>query len=180
MNQPCEARKSIKKKKICILISIVLVVAIAVAAVWFVSYITKYEPGTVTHISIKQRSTDVMELRIRYSFPTGGYSARVVPEDEGEYIGDGMIDYDGSLGKYRVMVNFGDTEPSLRLSSRLRVNNVIKHSPVKLKASIAHPEDHGFVLYIGSDKPISVEPVEHGTMNALGGTIKISIAVGTE
>ena len=179
MNQPCEARKSIKKKKICILISIVLVVAIAVAAVWFVSYITKYEPGTVTHISIKQRSTDVMELRIRYSFPTGGYSARVVPEDEGEYVGDGMIDYDGSLGKYRIMVNFGEVELAESFVKKMDENGVIKITE-DIRARVASPSDHGFVLYIGSDKPISVEPVEHGTMNALGGTIKISIAVGTE
>ena len=179
MNQPCEARKSIKKKKICILISIVLVVAIAVAAVWFVSYIIKYEPGTVTHISIKQRSTDVMELRIRYSFPTGGYSARVVPEDEGEYVGDGMIDYDGSLGKYRIMVNFGEVELAESFVKKMDENGVFLLAD-GVHAKTACPSDHGFVLYIGSDKPISVEPVEHGTMNALGGTIKISIAVGTE
>ena len=179
MNQPCEARKSIKKKKICILISIVLVVAIVVTAVWFVSYIAKYEPVTVTHISIKRRSADVMELRIRYSFPTGGYSARVVPEDEGEYCGDGMSNYDGALGKYRIMIDFGDVELSDLFVEKMDENGVIKITE-DIRARVASPSDHGFVLYIGSDKPISVEPVEHGTMNALGGTIKISIAVGTE
>lgn len=176
MNQPCEARQSIKKKNIYILISIVLVVAIVVTAVWFVSYITKYEPGTVTHISIKQRSTDVMELRIRYSFPTGGYSARVVPEDEGEYCGDGMSNYDGALGKYRIMIDFGDVELPDSFVEKIDENGVIKITE-DIRARVASPSDHGFVLYIGSDDPISIESVTNGKLNFFGGTIIIPITV---
>lgn len=179
MNQPCEESKSIKKKKICILISIVLVVAIIVTAVWLVSYITKYEPSTVTHISIKQRSTDVMELRIRCSFPTGGYSARVVPEDEGEYCGDGMKNYDGALGKYRIMIDFGDVELSDSFVEKMDENGAIKITE-DIRARVAWPSDHGFVLYIGSDKPISVESMENGKLNSFGGIIRIPITVGNE
>jgi hypothetical protein len=90
-----------------------------------------------------------------------------------------MIDYDGSLGKYRIMVNFGEVELAESFVKKMDENGVFLLAD-GVHAKTARPSDSGFVLYIGSDKPISVEPVEHGTMNALGGTIKISIAVGTE
>ena len=168
-------------KPIIITCAVILAIVLLFNAI-VLAYDTHFfsDTGTVTRISVRSRGDDEIVLKLSYNFATGGYSVRNVPESEGEYIGDGMIDYDGSLGKYRIMINFGDIEPSLRLRSRLRVNNTVKSSPVKLKASVAHPSDHGFVLYIGSDTPISVEPVENGELNELGGVLKISIAVGNE
>lgn len=179
MNQTCESCRPIKNKRTHILISIILVVAIVVAAVCFVSCSSNYELGVVTHISIKQRSTDVMELRIRYSFPSGGYSVRAVPEDEGEYCGDGMRNYDGALGKYRIMIDFGDVELSDSIVKKMDENGVIKITE-DVRARVASPSDHGFVLYIGSDNPISVEPMENGELNSFGGTIRIPITVENE
>ena len=120
-----------------------------------------------------------MLLKIKYLLPSGGYSIRNVPEDEGEYIGDGMIDYNGAIGKYRIMVDFGDVELAESISRKKDENGVFVLAD-GVFAKTACPSDHGFVLYIGSDKPINVEPVEHGVLNALGGTIKILIAVDTE
>ena len=162
-----------KKKAILIGVGLVLIVAIVISASVIYS-VVKYNLGVVTRISLSQKSEDTMLL-----FPSGAYSIRAVPEDEGEYVGDGMIDYDGSLGKYRIMVNFGDVELAESFVKKMDENGVFLLAD-GVHAKTACPSDHGFVLYIGSDKPISVEPVEHGTMNALGGTIKISIAVGTE
>ena len=167
-----------KKKAILIGVGLVLIVAIVISASVIYS-VAKYNLGVVTRISLSQKSEDTMLLRIKYLFPSGAYSIRAVPEDEGEYVGDGMIDYDGSLGKYRIMVNFGDVELAESFVKKMDENGVFLLAD-GVRAKTACPSDHGFVLYIGSDKPISVEPVEHGTMNALGGTIKISIAVGTE
>ena len=170
-----------KKKAILIGVGLVLIVAIVISASVIYS-VAKYNLGVVTRISLSQKS-ETMLLRIKYLFPSGAYSIRAVPEDEGEYVGDGMIDYDGSLGKYRIMVNFGEVELAESLAEsfvkKMDENGVFLLAD-GVHAKTACPSDHGFVLYIGSDKPISVEPVEHGTMNALGGTIKISIAVGTE
>ena len=167
-----------KKKALLIGVGLVLMVAIIVS-ISIVPYALKYNQGVVTKISLNQKNEDTMVLRITYLLPSGAYSIRTVPEDEGEYAGDGMIDYDGSLGKYRIMVNFGEVELAESFVKKMDENGVFLLAD-GVHAKTASPSDHGFVLYIGSDKPISVEPVEHGTMNALGGTIKISIAVGTE
>lgn len=167
-----------KKKALLIGVGLVLMVAI-IASISIVPYALKYNQGVVTRISLNQKNEDTMVLRITYLLPSGAYSIRTVPEDEGEYVGDGMIDYDGSLGKYRIMVNFGDVELAESFVKKMDENGVFLLAD-GVHAKTACPSDHGFVLYIGSDKPISVEPVEHGTMNALGGTIKIAISVGDD
>ena len=167
-----------KKKALLIGVGLVLMVAI-IASISIVPYALKYNHGAVTRISLNQKNEDTMVLRITYLLPSGAYSIRTVPEDEGEYAGDGMIDYDGAIGKYRIMVEFGDLELADSFAKKKDENGIFMLAD-GVWAKTACPSDHGFVLYIGSDKPISVEPVEHGTMNALGGTIKISIAVGTE
>lgn len=163
-----------KKKALLIGVGFILTFAI-ITSVFFIFA----NNGKVTRISLKQSSEDTMVLQIGYLLPSGAYSIRTVPEDEGEYIGDGMIDYDGAIGKYRIMVKFGDLELADSFAKKKDENGIFMLAD-GVHAKTACPSDHGFVLYIGSDKPISVEPVEHGTMNALGGTIKISIAVGTE
>ena len=167
-----------KKKALLIGVGLVLMVAI-IASISIVPYALKYNQGVVTRISFNQKNEDTMVLRITYLLPSGAYSIRTVPEDEGEYIGDGMIDYDGAIGKYRIMVEFGDLELADSFAKKKDENGIFMLAD-GVWAKTACPSDSGFVLYIGSNKPISVEPVEHGTMNALGGTIKISIAVGTE
>ena len=167
-----------KKKALLIGVGLVLMVVI-IASISIVPYALKYNQGVVTRISLNQKNEDTMVLRITYLLPLGAYSIRTVPEDEGEYAGDGMIDYDGAIGKYRIMVEFGDLDLADSFAKKKDENGIFMLAD-GVWAKTACPSDHGFVLYIGSDKPISVEPVEHGTMNALGGTIKISIAVGTE
>ena len=138
------------------------------------------EFNVVTNISAKAESDDEIELKISYVYPTGRYSVREVTEEEGEYIGDGMIDYDGSLGKYRIMVSFGDVELSTALMMKFAINDVveIKTSAAELKATVAHPSDHGFVLYIYSDTPLSVESVKGGELDMVGGTIIVPITIG--
>ena len=167
-----------KKKALLIGIGLILIVATVVSAS-AISCVVKYNLGVVTRISLSQKSEDEMLLRIKYLFPSGAYSIRAVPEDEGEYIGDGMIDYDGSLGKYRMMVRFGDVELAESFAKKMDENGILMLAD-GVRAKIACPSDHGFVLYIGSDKPISVEPVENGTLNALGGTVEVSISVDKE
>ena len=167
-----------KKKALLIGIGLILIVATVVSAS-AISCAAKYNLGVVTRISLSQKSEDTMLLRIKYLFPSGAYSIRTVPEDEGEYVGDGMTDYNGAIGKYRIMVDFGDVELAESFAKKMDENGILMLAD-GVRAKTACPSDHGFVLYIGSDKPISVEPVENGTLNALGGTIKISISVGKE
>lgn len=174
---------TIKQRKTIKIIIIVSCIILAVAVflnlgiLWY--DISNSNVGVVTNISTIMKSTDEVELRINYINPMGGYSVREVPEDEGEYIGDGMIDYDGSLGKYRIIIKFGDIDYSTMLRLRTAINNktTLTYFPTKLQARIACPSDHGFVLYIGSDTPIYVETVS-GDLNFPKGTIKIPITVG--
>lgn len=160
----------------CIVLAVILIAASAV----FVSDLLQYNTGVVTSIKATSKNNGEIGLKITYFLPSGGYSVRKVFENEGEYVGDGIADYDGSLGKYRIMIQFGDAEPHDALAKKLSANGVFEltDEPVLLKAKIAHPSDHGFVLYLGSDTPIHVEAVEDGNLNGLGGIIIIPIIVG--
>ncbi len=130
-------------------------------------------------IRVENVSPDEIKLKLDYNFGTGGYSVHNVSEDEGEYIGDGMIPYDGSLGKYRIMIKFGDIDMTESLMITFPVGEVVEleNSPIRLLASRAVPSDHGFVLYIGYDSPITVTEMS-GDLNILGGTVEIPIHVG--
>ncbi|MBQ9796774.1 MAG: hypothetical protein IJW50_03535 [Clostridia bacterium] len=167
-----------KKKALLIGIGLVFIAAIIVS-VNLVFCASKYGNGVVTRISLTQKREDTMLLQMNYLLPSGNYSVRAVPEGEGEYIGDGMIDYNGAIGKYRIMIHFGDVELAESFAKKMDENGIFMLAD-GVWAKTAAPSDHGFVLYIGSDKPLGVEPVEHGTLNALAGTIKISIAEGNE
>lgn len=139
--------------------------------------ISYYNLGVVTKISARSKGNDEILLKLNYLLPSGGYSVCNVDENDGEYIGDGEIEYDGSMGKYRIMVKFGDVGMSYKTLTEFLNDDSLKNLPVELKAKKASPSDHGFVLYIGSDSPISVEPT-HGKMNSLKGAIRISIKLG--
>ena len=112
-----------KKKALLIGVGLVLMVAI-IASISIVPYALKYNQGVITKISLNQKNEDTMVLRITYLLPSGAYSIRTVPEDEAEYVGDGMIDYDGSLGKYRIMVNFGEVELAESFVKKMDENGV--------------------------------------------------------
>ena len=180
-------KKRIGKKKWliiigCVVLALVLLVTVPVSVVFNHYDIFREELSLVNSIFVRTVDKNNLELRIKYQFATGGYSVRLVPEDEGEYTGDGMGDYDGALGKYRMMVDFGDISMSTALCLKFVVCNsvfnrvMLKAFPVKILAKVASPSDHGFVLYLGFDQPISVEPVQ-GKLDTLGGTLIIPIRI---
>lgn len=174
-------KKRIGKKKWliiigCVVLALVLLVTLPVSVVFNHYDVFREELSLVNGISVRTVDKNNLELRIKYQFATGGYSVRLVPEDEGEYTGDGMGDYDGSLGKYRMIVDFGDISKSTALNLKFAICKrvILKNYPVKILAKVASPSDHGFVLYLGFDQPISVEAVE-GKLDTLGGTLIIPI-----
>lgn len=171
-------------KKLIIICAIVLLIAIVLNGIASAVDSFLQGNGTVTSISVRRKGSDEIVLKINYIFATGGYSVREVPLDEGEYIGDGMIDYDGSLGKYRVIISFGDISLSTRYSSKFRKSdNTLKLSnfPAEIRARVASPSDHGFVLYLGSDTPLSVEETKGWlSLSEIGGTVKIPITLKEE
>ncbi len=164
-----------KKPKFWImLVSVVLL--IAVSLFFLTDPIDLEREQGINEVSLERVSFDMLELNIDYSYCYGGYSIRVVPEDEGQYIGDGMIDYDGSLGKYRLMIKFGDVEPDEAFRKEIDGGS-LDDSPIEVKAVIAYPADHGFVLYLGFDEPIYVDETMGKFINPFRGTISIPVSL---
>ena len=153
------------------ILCIALVFAVLIAMKGFVSC---YSHGAVTGVTASRQGDKKIELRISYVLPTGGYSVRMAEQGEGKYTGDGMIPYDGSLGAHRIFISFGEVAPSAGLLMRKDLNGII-HLSNGLRACIASPSDHGFVLTVGSDEPISVEEIRNGELNAVGGTLRITV-----
>ena len=166
-----------KKKVIIILVCVVLVISISAV---FIFDILQYNTGVVTKITAKAQGSNELNLEITYFLPMGKYSVRGIAEDEGEFCGDGIKDYDGSLGKHRIIIEFGDVEPHESFAKRVNEDGIfeIKNSGSLLKAKIAHPSDHGFVLYVGSDEQIHVESSSGNKLNDICGVIKIPIIIG--
>lgn len=175
------------KKKLMIIICFVAVIFAVIAAVGFALSVASDDLGGVTDISVKKKNAHELELEFSYAFPTGGYSVSNLNDDDGEYSGDGKREYDGSLGKYRIMVRFGDVRPSKKLKGKLlgadylvRGYFELKSGGITMRGRIRYPSaDHGFVLYLGSDTPISVSE-ESGELNKAGGTLKIPVTLGDE
>jgi len=167
----------LKYKILISICSTVLAIAAVTCTLIFLFDVFRYNTGVVRSISLKANDSALVEAKITYFLSMGGYSVREVAPDEGEYIGDGMIDYNGDLGKYRVLVTFGDMLPHRSLAEQISRDGTlaVQHTNTSFKVKIAFPSDHGFILYIGSDTPIRTENVSDTTLNPIYGTIRIPI-----
>ncbi len=166
-----------KKPAFWLLIAAVLVFT-GVAVFFLTDPLTDDNTGAKS-LSLEWRDEQTVEFELRYAFPQGpSYSVRYVPENEGEYIGDGMIPYDGNLGKYRVLIEFGDMEPSKAFREKFCTGKPVEleNTPIRILAKCAHPSGHGFVLYLGFDRPISVPSIK-GKLGTFGGTLKIPVTL---
>ncbi len=159
-----------------IAIAIFLAAAFVISAIGFVSFASRYNTGVVTGISVKEKSDNSVELRLKYLLGTGGYSVRMVSEDEPEHTGNGERDYDGALGKYRICVEFGEAALKESLKNKMDENGVIQLSD-DLRGRVAFSADHGFVLYVGCDQPMHLEEQNGISLNAFSGTVRIPVTV---
>ena len=122
--------------------------------------------------------SDTVMVKIPYSDPSGSYSVRMVAEDEGIYTPDGEGQYDGSLGKYRILVKFGDSEPTDAFYAKYNMNVVeIENAPISMRVKMVCPSDHGFYLYIGLDEPVTVDAVYDKNLSIIGGYLSIPIKI---
>lgn len=137
----------------------------------------------VYDFSVKQKGKDTIQIELDYFIPQGqGYSVETVSTYEGEYFGDGCKDYDGSMGKYRIWIHFGDAEPTGELKKRISWREAVKvnFAPAEMKVKMACPDDHGFGIYIGFDQPVVIEDAGSGKLNPLGGTLKLKVKLVPE
>ena len=135
----------------------------------------------VRRLSVRSHG-DTVELRLHYFAPTGGNSVFALDEDAGEYVVDGERPYDGSLGRYRIVIRLGDTErtPAFMAAFPLGEAVELRGTPVPMKARIACPDDHGFWLYVGCDSPMAVSEVEYGSLNSVGGVLSVPVRIVEE
>lgn len=178
MWKTADTQKKDAKRRSVILYIVLALVLLAVAAAFVIDTL-QYDSGVVRGIKVKAEE-DGLWVKMVFILPSGGFSARDVSGDEGEYIGDGLKDYDGSLGQYRIMITFGDMVPHDSLKKDLSEDGVfeLNDTPIPLKAKFAYPSDHGFVLYIGSDVPIHTDATECDELRGLWGTVAIPVSVG--
>lgn len=135
----------------------------------------------VRRLSVRSHG-DTVELRLHYFAPTGGYSVFALDEDAGEYVSDGERPYDGSLGRYRIVIRLGDTERAPAFMTAFPFGEAVelRGTPVPMKARIACPDDHGFWLYIGCDSPMAVSEVEYEPLDSIGGVLSVPIVLSEE
>ena len=162
----------------------IIVAALVISLVVAVCFMTDpFEYGIgkrncgIVGFDISQNADGGATLTFKYLDITG-YSVRIVSEDEGMYIGDGMIPYDGSLGKYRVMISIYDASPNSEgFAKELKTLGAINSH---LNVRTAYPDDSTIVIYICSDHPLIAEEKEGFKPNALGGSFKVKISIDEE
>lgn len=157
----------------------IIIAAIIVCTATAACFLTSPSTDTgVYRISVSKAGFDGIKIKLKYSNPTGRYSVVPVDVTEGEYCGDGIKDYDGSLGRYRILIKFGDTDPTGELAEKYPAGEAVELTGVSEKIMIkrVHPQDHGFYLYIGFERPVSIESVDSAQLTGRSGTVTIPIS----
>jgi len=132
----------------------------------------------VQHVKIIEDTSGKKSLVIDY-IDIGGCSVRMMDESDKVVSRGRLVEDDGSLGKHRIEIKFGDARASAALSKEFpNQTDKLKEVPDDLKSKInirmACPDDSMFIIYIGSDEPISIE--EQGfTNNHPKGSIEIAL-----
>ena len=162
-------------KKPAFWIIVIAVILCAALAVCFLTDPILEKDWGVEDIRITTSWKGVIQLRLDYNHIWGGQAVSLLAEDAPEHTGDGSVPYDGALGRYRIMISFGDAGRTAAFREKFPVGQVceLENAPEifgsSLKVKVVCPADHGFVIYVGSDIPFTVEE-ESSTGEVLFGT----------
>lgn len=116
----------------------------------------------------------------------GGQWLHEVSKDEPERTKDGSIPYDGSLGKYRMMIELPKTGPSasFRKSHEEGTVYTLEGMPGSFEDSVyykvVYPEEGGMIIYIGSDVPFRFRKPGMSNDRYIRGPLKIRLVQFTE
>jgi len=158
----------------------VLVTSLLLCAAAAVCFLTEPLNLGVRSVELTEKSPGDITLRIAYG-DLHSYSVETVEEAAGEYSGDGMIPYDGALGKYRILIRLGDATAGEGYSRAFRKKypvgqlHSLPGTSEALRMKLACPDDSTLVMYIGADVPLSVVPTDTVLLEAFRGTILINI-----
>lgn len=108
-----------------------------------------------------------------------GWIRKMGPE-EGELGPDGMGEYDGALGQYRMMIPFKTTPASYAFRQKYKAGQVytldaLERYSQPLKFKVVYPPDYSVVIYVGSEKEFVFKDPALYHVRYLGGTMKIEM-----
>lgn len=148
-------------KRVYILGAIILCVCIVVTAF---AALERYTAGIVNVRISCHNQTDVLEIMCSRA---SQYSVRMLDKDEQILKGGEETPIDGSeLGKYRIVVKISDTSVASTLREKYPSGetHILQDIPdistgiYRIRVSSAGC-DHIYCIYIGSDKPFSLNPL---------------------
>lgn len=134
----------------------------------------------VQEIKVSEDNSKGVSLIIDY-IGLRGYSVRMMDDDEMEYSGENLVEYDGSLGKNRIEITFYDASVSARFAEQYPIwddhelKGVSADLGIKLNIKGVYTSDHAVVIYIGSDNPLSISEQEFTGLNRPTGSIEVVI-----
>ncbi len=131
----------------------------------------------VYDFSMKEREADILELRLDYALPQGTpYSVEILTMNYGEYTDDGVVEYDGSMGKYRILIRFSGAEPAPELKKMFPAYEIVELGEANARAKLVYPNaEQGFALYLGFDSPVLIEDAGSGKLSPIGGALKLAV-----
>ena len=167
------------RKPVLWVTAVALAVCLVAAVCFFTEPVSIYNTG-VQRVSVKRINDELIELQIKHYLCYSGYSVKLQSPQDPMYVPDGAVQYDGSLGKNRILVTFGDDDPAVSLVRQFSFGQVVelKNAPIRILGKLTNPgSDHGFALYFGMDEDIQIEEVSGAELDEQGGTIRIPIRI---
>ena len=167
------------RKPVLWVTAVALAVCLVAAVCFFTEPVSIYNTG-VQRVSVKRINDELIELQIKHHLCYSGYSVKLQSPQDPMYVPDGAVQYDGSLGKNRILVTFGDDDPAVSLVRQFSFGEVVelKNAPIRILGKLTNPgSDHGFALYFGMDEDIQIEEVSGAELDEQGGIIRIPIRI---
>lgn len=167
------------RKPVLWVTAVALVVCLVAAVCFFTEPVSIYNTG-VQRVSVKRINDELIELQIKHHLCYSSYSVKLQSPQDPMYVPDGAVQYDGSLGKNRILVTFGDDDPAVSLVRQFSFGQVVelRNAPIRILGKLTNPgSDHGFALYFGMDEDIQIEEVIGAELDEQGGTIRIPIRI---
>ncbi len=122
---------------------------------------------------------NALSLEIDYA-DCYGYRVESVEEDEVVYHGERPVALDPALGKYVIKIFVGDAPVDKSFSDEhapWEVYDLYEDAGIR---AMWYPLDHGVVIYVGADQPLTTEFHEIISLRNTKGTLFIPIEISEE
>ena len=135
----------------------------------------------VQSIRLESHERAAASLEIDYLFlGKEGIRSHTISSDGSVHSHGCKVAYDAALGQYAMVIEFADTQPTRGFRNRYPAGEVFElENETKfkgtLKFKVLYPEENGFAIYVGSDRPFDYK--EPGVYNSkyIGGTLEFKL-----